>query len=220
MYYSIPADAINAETDVAHHNKVLEAIFKAYRSDEGWTVDARSVNEGMALVYDEMGQKMYTGIGISCGAGMVNVAFALYGAEIFKFSLVNSGDWIDQQAAKATNKDIAFINKEKTKIDLGKEPHDFIERAIKTQYELMIERTVAGIAKGLQAKIGTDIRVDQPVDIVVAGGTASPPGFADLFKKVLAASPLPIQINEVVLPPDPLYSVARGCLIAGENAGG
>lgn len=220
IYYSVPADAINADTDVAHHSKVLDAIFRAYRSDEGWTIDARPINEAMALVYAELAAKMYTGIGISCGAGMVNVAFALYGAEIFKFSLVNSGDWIDQQAAKATNKDVAFINKEKTKIDLSKEPQNFIERAIKTQYELMIERTVAGINKGLQAKIGTDVRIDQPVDIVVAGGTACPPGFVELFKGVLAASPLPVQLGDVIRPADPLYSVARGCLVAAENAGG
>lgn len=218
MYYSVPADAINAETDAAYHSKVLSSIFRAYRSDEGWTVDARPINEGMALVYAEMADKNYTGIGISCGAGMVNVAFSMFGTEIFKFAIVNSGDWIDQQAAKATSKDITFINREKMKIDLSQDPQGIVDRAIKTQYELMIERTVTGINKGLQGKVGKDIRIEDPVHIIVAGGTASPPGFVELFKKVLSASPLPIQIADIVRPADPLYSVARGCLIAAENA--
>jgi actin-like ATPase involved in cell morphogenesis len=219
LYYSVPANAINAETDVDYHNKVLEAIFRAYKSDQGFSVDARPINEAIALVYAELADKMYTGIGISCGAGMVNVAFALYGAEIFKFSIINSGDWIDQQAAKACNKDVAFINKKKTQIDLNKEPQDLVERAIKAQYELMIESTVANLKKGLQEKSG-EVRIDEPVNIVVAGGTASPPGFVELFKKILTGTgnELPLAIGDVIRPEDPLYSVARGALVASENA--
>lgn len=219
MYYSVPANAINKETDADYHRKVLGAIFKAYKSDEGFTVDARPINEGIALIYAELADKMYTGIGISCGAGMVNVAFSLYGAEVFSFALVNSGDWIDRQAAKAASKDIAFINTEKTKINLNKEPENLVQRAIKTQYELMIEKTVAGIKKGLTENEDKRARLDQPVDIIVAGGTSKPEGFVELFKKVLKDADLPLQIGRIIRPDDPLYSVARGCLVAAENAG-
>ena len=138
LYYSVPANAINENTDADYHRKILEAIFKAFKNEEGWKVDARPINEGMALVYAELGDKMFTGVGVSCGAGMVNVAFSLFGAEVFSFSIVNSGDWIDQQAARACGESIAFINNEKTKIDLNKEPTTLLERAIRTQYELMI----------------------------------------------------------------------------------
>lgn len=48
-------------------------------------------------------------------AGMVNICYAMYGNPVFSFSIVNSGDWIDKQAAKATGESISFINKEKTK---------------------------------------------------------------------------------------------------------
>lgn len=219
LYYSIPANAINEETDVDYHRKVLEAIFKAFKNEKGWKVDARPINEGMALVYSELADKMFTGIGVSCGAGMVNVAFSLFGAEVFSFALVNSGDWIDRQAAKATGESIAFINKEKTKIDLDNEPKNLVERAIKTQYELMIERTVGGIKKGLLENKDKKARLDQPIDIIVAGGTASPPGFDKLFEKLVRASDMPMDIGRIIRPSDPLYSVARGCLIAAENAG-
>jgi hypothetical protein len=95
VVYSVPANAINAETDADYHRKLLEAIFRAYKSEEGFKVDPRPINEGMALVYAELKNKVYTGIGVSCGAGMVNVAFSLLGAEVFSFAIVNSGDWIE-----------------------------------------------------------------------------------------------------------------------------
>jgi actin-like ATPase involved in cell morphogenesis len=218
LCYCVPANAINEETDADYHRKLVEAIFKAYKSDNGFKVDARPINEGMALVYAELKHKMFTGIGVSCGAGMVNVAFGLYGAPVFTFALVNSGDWIDRQASKATGETIAFINKTKTKIDLNKEPSNLVERAIKTQYELMIERTVAGIKKGLEDNKGKSAKLDAPVDIIVAGGTSSPPGFDKLFDKLLREAKLPVEIGNVIRPADPLFSVARGCLIAAENA--
>lgn len=218
LCYCVPANAINQETDADYHQKIVEAIFKAYKSDKGFKVDARAINEGMALVYAELKEKMFTGVGVSCGAGMVNVAFSLFGAPVFTFALVNSGDWIDKQAAAATGETIAFINKTKTKIDLGKDPNTLVERAIKTQYELMIEKTVTGIKKGLENNKEKNAKLDSPVDFVVAGGTASPPGFDKLFEKLLRDAKLPIEVGKVIRPSDPLYSVARGCLIAAENA--
>jgi actin-like ATPase involved in cell morphogenesis len=217
VYYCIPANAINQETDADYHNKILEAIFKAYKSEEGFKIDPRPINEALALVYAELSKKAYTGIGVSCGGGMVNVCYAMYGTPVFTFSIVNSGDWIDKQAAKATGETIAFINKEKTKIDLTKNPTTLIERAIHTQYRLMIEHTMTGLKKGFADVIKT-VRTDAPVDVVVAGGTASPNGFVTMFKEALQQSNLPIPIGEVTRPNDPLFAVARGCLLAAENA--
>ena len=220
LYYSVPANAINEETDADYHGRLLKAIFEAFETDKGWKVDPRPINEGMALVYSELADKMFTGIGISCGAGMVNVAFSLFGAEVFSFALINSGDWIDRQAARATGESVAFINHEKEKIDLNKEPENLVERAIKTQYELMIERTIGGIKKGLEEHKDKQARLDDPIDVIVAGGTASPPGFEELFSKLLHSAGITANIGKVIRPEKPLYSVARGCLIAAENAGG
>jgi hypothetical protein len=217
LYYCVPANAINEDTDADYHQKVLEAIFKAYKSDKGFKVNANPINEALALVYAELGKKAYTGIGISFGAGMVNICYAMYGQPVFTFAIVNSGDWIDKQAAKATGETPTFINKEKTKIDLSKPPTNLVERAIQTQYRLMIEHTIAGIKKGL-AGANKAVHTENPVDIVIAGGTSSPYGFATSFKDTLVQANLPIKVGEVVKPNDPLYSVARGCLIAAEAA--
>jgi hypothetical protein len=217
LYYCVPANAINQDTDADYHQRILEAIFKAYKSETGYRVDAHPINEALALVYAELGKKAFTGIGVSCGAGMVNVCYAMYGNPVFSFSIVNSGDWIDRQAAKATGETIAYINVEKTKVDLLRAPNSLVERAIATQYRLMIEHTVGGIKKGF-ADVNKTVRTDSPIDVVIAGGTSSPNGFAEMFREAMVQTNLPIKVGEIIKPDDPLYSVARGCLIAAEAA--
>lgn len=215
LYYSVPANAINEETDADYHSKVLESIFKAYVDDKGFKVTPYPINEGLALVFAELGDKSCTGTGISFGAGQVNVCFAVYGAPVFKFSIVNSGDWIDKMAAKATGENPVFINSEKTKVDLSQEPATAIHRAIKAQYEIMIEKTVTEIKHGIE-KVGGKARSDQPIDFVISGGTSSPPGFDKLFEKSLKQANLTLDVGSVIRPAEPLYSVAKGCLKAAE----
>lgn len=217
LYYCVPANAINQDTDADYHSKVLEAIFKAYTSPEGYKVNPNPINEALALIYAELSSRNYTGISVSCGAGMVNVCYGMYGNPIFTFSIVNSGDWIDKQAAKATGESPTFINKEKTKIDLAKNPTTLTERAIQTQYRLMIEHTINGIKNGLSnSKKG--IHTDEPVDIVIAGGVSSPNGFKEMFEETIRQANLSIKIGNIIKPNDPLYSVARGILLAAEAA--
>lgn len=218
LYYSVPSNAVNQETDADYHGKVLQSIFNAYESDKGLKLDARPINEALAVVYAELASKAYTGFGISCGGGMVNVCYAMYGAPIFSFAVVNSGDWIDRQAAAATGETITFINREKMKVDLAQEPKTAVERAIKAQYQIMIEKTIAGIKEGLE-KSAKSVRSENPIDVVVAGGTSMAKGFHKIFETALKQQELPIKIGDVIQPADPLYSVVKGCLLAAENAG-
>jgi actin-like ATPase involved in cell morphogenesis len=217
LYFSVPAEAINEETDASYHEKILKAIFDVYQSEDGKKVNAQPINEALALIYAELGSTAYTGIGISFGAGMVNLCFAIFGAPVFSFALVNSGDWIDKMAAKATGESATFINREKTKVDLTKDPKNLVERAIQTQYRIMIEKTVNGIKEGF-ADAGKKARIEKPINVVIAGGTSSPKGFDKLFTDVIMQAKLPMEIGNVVRPKDPLYSVARGCLMAAEEA--
>lgn len=216
LYYCVPANAVNAETDANFHRDVLYDIFKSYKVD-GKTIVPHHINEAMALVYAELAEKQFSGIGISFGAGMVNYCHAIYATEVSSFSIVNAGDWIDNQAAKATGETPVFINKAKQKIDLTVEPTTFVERAIKAQYRLMVENTVANIKKAIQSS-GDKISSEQPIDVIVAGGTASPNGFVEMVKEVIASAKLPIPIGEIRRPDDHLYAVARGCLLAAESS--
>lgn len=215
LYYSVPANAINEDTDAEFHSKVVERIFRDFEDSEGRKLNPHPINEGLALIYAELANKQWTGLGVSCGAGMVNICFSIFGNPVFSFALVNSGDWIDKQAAKATGESPTYINKEKLKLDLTKEPESLIQRAIKTEYEIMIQKTVTGIKKGLEDS-KNKIRTDGAIDIVIAGGTAMPVGFENLVKEVIAKSHLPIEIGKIIKPSDPLFSVARGCLLAAE----
>jgi len=220
LYYSVPANAINKETDAEYHGKLLEAMFKAYKSEKGYKLNPYPINEALALVYAELGHKAYTGIGVSCGAGMINVCYAIYGAPIFQFSLVNSGDWIDKMASKAIGEETTtYVNCEKLKTDLTIEsPDTLVQRAIKTQYEIMIQHTVSGIKRGIE-ELGNKARSETPLDFIIAGGTSMPQGFDILFKKILDQAKITsLKIGNVIRPNDPLFSVARGCLIAAENA--
>ena len=81
----------------------------------------------------------------------------------------------------------------------------------------MIEKTVKSIKDGL-SESDKKTRTDKPIDIVIAGGTSSPPGFETLFAEILQQAKLPLAMDKIVRPNDPLYSVDRGCLIAAENA--
>lgn len=216
LYYSVPANAINQETDADYHSKVLQSIFKAYKQN-GKTVNAFPLNEGLALVFAELAHKQYTGIGISFGAGQINLCYSIFSHPVFQMSLVNSGDWIDKQAAKACGESPTVVNKEKTKIDLTKYPSNIVERAIKTQYEILIQKTVSEIKKAIIDN-GTKCNTKQPLDIILGGGVVSPPGFVDLFKAMVKESQWPIALGEIKKPDDHLFSVARGCLVAAENA--
>ena len=107
---------------------------------------------------------------------------------------------------------------EKTKVDLAKTPETLVERAIITQYRLMIEKTIVGIKEGL-ATSNKAIKAENPVDFVVAGGTSMAKGFTDIFSESLKSAKLSIPVGEVIRPAEPLFSVAKGCLIAAEAAG-
>lgn len=216
LVYCIPANAVNEETDADYHQNILAAVFKAFKDEKGRKVNAVPINEALALVYAELESKMFTGIGISFGAGMVNLCYAMTGTPIFQFSIVNSGDWIDRMAAKATGETPAYINKEKTKVDLTKPQDSLVLRAVRAQYEIMIARTVTEIKKGME-KAGNAARSEKPIDIVIAGGVSSPNGFDTLFQEAILKANMPIEIGQVIRPAEPLYSVAKGCLRAAEE---
>lgn len=217
LYYSVPANAVNIETDADFHASMLKSIFNGYESDQGFKVSAHPINEGLALVYAELKANNYSGLGISFGAGMVNLCFAMFGMPVFSFAIVNSGDWIDKMAAKATGESVTYINQQKMNVKLNQNPTTLVERAIQTQYRIMIEKTIKEIKKGL-AECGKKARVDKPIDVVIAGGTSLPEGFDLLFRDILTQAELDLPIGNIVRPADPLFSVSRGCLIAAENS--
>jgi len=92
--YSIPAEAIDEKRSVTYHEKVFSRIFSSLG------INNSPVNEASAIIYSECKKERYSGIGISFGAGMCNVALLYKGIEILKFSTARSGDWIDNSVSE------------------------------------------------------------------------------------------------------------------------
>lgn len=215
VYYSVPANAINTETNSEYHTKVIQSILDKYNVNNK-RIKAYPINEALCVILSELQEKNNTGIGISFGAGMVNICYSMFSVPMVQFSITNSGDWIDEQSARHCGENVAFINSEKEKIDLSIDPKNSVERAIIYHYELMIDQALKGIKQGI-INAGTKANPGKPVDIVVAGGTASPKGFIDLFNKKLNEIKFPLNIGDVRLAEDHLYSVSKGALIAAES---
>ena len=223
IYYCIPAPALNETVNVRYHQKVVQAILDSYKSEEGATIKAFPINEARSIVISQMPDR--TGIGISWGAGMVNVSYCLFGLPIYEFSLVGSGDWIDMESARVTgnlektdgrDKPKALVAKAKEKVNLGGPlPETNLEKAIYINYQILIENVAKGIAEGFRQN-EQKARADKPMPIVMAGGTSMPEGFLDMFKKVFADQKMPFEVGEVKRAEEPLYAIAEGCLIAAE----
>lgn len=216
VYYSVPGPAVNKKADVDFHAKMLDQIFRKYQNN-GFAIKPFSCNEALAIIFAELSEKAFTGAALSCGGGQVNFCYAVYSQPAAMFSSVDSGDWIDSQAAAASGESIAVINKEKMKTDLTKAPQGMVERAIHGQYSIYIDKTIMNIKKALQSA-EYKIKVEDPIDFVIAGGTSSPNGFENMFEEALKKADLPIPIGSCVKPVEPLYTVAKGLLIAAENS--
>jgi Ethanolamine utilization protein EutJ (predicted chaperonin) len=162
----------------------------------------------MAIVYAELGDKQFSGIGISFGAGAISFCLSELKTEIISFSSTNAGDWITDQVSKVTGESFLNIEEMKKNIDLNSS-----DSVLKNYYQLMIKETVENIKKAVLNK-----KSDKPIDIIVAGGAALATGFIDLFRKELFSANLPIKLGEIRRSEDSLYTVARGCLIAAETS--
>ncbi|MBF0217828.1 MAG: hypothetical protein HQL30_12650 [Candidatus Omnitrophica bacterium] len=89
-YYSIPADPVDATFNVVYHSNVIAGAL----TNLGYT--PKPMNEGHAVVFAELGEKDFTGIGISCGGGMFNICVSYKTIPAISFATSRAGDWIDK----------------------------------------------------------------------------------------------------------------------------
>jgi hypothetical protein len=208
-FFSIPAPLLGAEDGITYH----ESTMKQMLGELGY--EARSINEGLAVIYAELASTNYTGIGISCGGGLCNVAMAYLSAPILSFSLPKAGDYIDSRAASVTGERANRIRlvKEET-FRFTAEPADDTQRVIRVYYDEVIRNLVAGLTEAF-SRIRKMPRISRPIPVVLSGGTAQPEGFRERFEAALRAQhDFPLAISEVRLAENPLYSTAKGALIA------
>ena len=93
---SIPSAPPARGSDLIFHERSVRSIF------EKLGYQAESVNEGLAIVYSELKDANFTGIGMSFGGGMCNICLAYLGLPVLTVATTRAGDYIDQSAASVT----------------------------------------------------------------------------------------------------------------------
>ena len=216
IYFSSPADPIDSELSTLYHEKTMESML----GDIGY--DPEPINEGMAVIYSELADNDFTGLGVSFGAGMTNVCLAYYAVPVMKFSIARGGDWIDEQTAQATGTPVDKVTTMKEddfELDFTTDVGG-VEGALAIYYENLLDYVIQHIAREVDEE---DVEEGLDVPVVVTGGTSSPDGFEKLFENHLREASIPFSIDDVQSVDEPLYSVARGSLVAArseEQAGG
>jgi hypothetical protein len=210
LVFSVPAKPIDAEFDQLFHQDMLRSFINSLG------FDGIPMNEAEALAYSELLEEGLTGIAISCGAGMMNVAVMSSGDPVVTFSTSKSGDWVDQMAATATNTTNSIVQQEKESPDMdlmNPDPSNQIHAAISVYYGNLIVYTLEQIAYDLSRSPALP-KFKDPIPLVVGGGTSLPKGFIPKFEQALRAVNMPIRIREVRHASDPLHSVANGLTLA------
>ena len=208
VFFSVPAPTDAGDGCIAYH----EASIRQILTELGY--EATPIEEGLAVVFGELGGSNYTGIGISCGSGLCNVCLAVLSVPVISFSVDKAGDFIDARAALATG-DLSTrtrIFKEQS-FQLNGLTHDRLRNALTVYYDEVINTLVRAMHDHVSAAQRLP-KLDQAIPIVLSGGTASPQGFMDYFGKAMQAQKFPLKISEVRVSADPLHSTARGALMA------
>ena len=210
--YSIPAQAIDEDRSVTYHENVFARILKSLG------INYTSVNEAMAIIYSECAKEKFSGIAISFGAGMANVAIAYKGIEALTFSTARAGDWIDKEAATSLGMVPNRVTSMKEKymqlsgeVSVQNKKTKRILEALYYYHKALIDYTVKKIIKEFDEKV--DVEIAEPIPVVISGGTSIPKGFVEMFKDVISGYELPFEISEIRRAQNPLTSVANGLLI-------
>ena len=216
LRFSCPANPVDMSLDNLFHKMVLQNFFTKL----GY--NATAVNEAMCIAYDanpimktEEGEDPLSGITVSCGGGMINVALTYKGLELNSFSITKSGDDIDEKVSMATGITRSKIIKVKErKLDLDNvDMSDRVQAALSIYYDEMINRVIHFISKTFIEKSS---EMDGKIEMVVAGGSSMAPGFCKRFEECLSKSDIPFDIYRVRHAESPFYSVSQGACIRAQ----
>ncbi len=212
--YCVSSSVIDITTgDNIFHKNRIEGMIKRL----GYI--PKCIDEAMGIVLSERpvvnledGQEIpYSGIAISFGAGRTNVVLAYRGLQILGMSCNRGGDYIDRKVSEQTDFPISkIISVKENKLDFSQINYDDdIEFALEVYYQNLIEYVFKNFSKKF-SEVRSEF--DAPLPIVIAGGTASPPGFRDKVESVVRGLDLPFEIKDIKISSDTCNAVVKGCL--------
>jgi hypothetical protein len=185
------------------------------------------VRAGLGLILAELRTASFTGVGMSFGAATSELTIAHRGRQVASLAIGRGGDWIDAQLAEQEGcflwdsagqrcLDLPGIARSKAEHNESlAAPTSDRGRALAALYGRLIEE-LCQHAAGILQRIPLMGMLPRPLPLVVGGGAAGIPGFAEILDRRLRSAPLPIALEPARLVFDTEYTVARGCLIRAE----
>lgn len=206
--FSVPGPLMGSSESLTEHEPALRQALQ----ELGY--EAKSINEGLAVVYSELESTNFTGIGVSCGGGLCNVCLAYLSVPVSSFSIAKAGDFIDSSAAAVTGEVATRIRviKEES-FHVNGSFADRVQQALGVYHDEVIRSLVAGMTETFSQSKNLP-KMDRPIPLVISGGTALPDGFRDRFEKILSESAFPIPLSGIRMAASPLHATAKGALIA------
>jgi hypothetical protein len=208
-YFSVPAVSVDKpDKDIIYHTSVLNKMITNY----GYK--ATSSNEAMGIIFSETMKDNFSGVGISCGSGMTNVALSVNTIDVMSFSVARGGDWIDHGVSKALGMTQARIcTLKESGVDLNA-PVGQEQEAIVFYYKALIEYVLDSFMKQFLT-IKNKFSLPKPVPIVLAGGTSMAGNFLSLFTSIFEQKKqnFPVNISEIRMATDPLNAITKGMLV-------
>jgi hypothetical protein len=209
-FYSVPAAPVDlADQDVVYHTEIFRKII----SEHGYT--PHPMNEAMAIIYSQCADESFSGLSVSFGSGMCNVALAFQTVKALDFSLARGGDWVDSHAAKACGSTGSRMCAIKEKgVDLA-DPKTRDEEALALYIRALIRYCLEQIAQQFR-KVQSSVELPVPIPFVISGGTTKAGGFEKVFQDEFDAVKkrgFPIEVSEIRMAKDPMTAVAEGLLV-------
>ncbi len=208
VFFSVPAPGESLDSAITYHSASIQQILV----ELGY--QATPIEEGLAVVYGELAGSNYSGIGVSCGSGLCNVALAVLSVPVISFSAPKAGDFIDANSADVTGDRANRLRVLKEQaFALNGFSTDRVQNALTVYYQEMITNLITTLRNQISSSQKLP-KLEQSVPLVLSGGSAMPKGFLEKFNKTLSANEFPLRLSEVRVSSDPLHSTARGALMA------
>ena len=216
--YCIPSKPIDVQREVSYHEDVLRTIIEQY----GYSV--KKIEEAVAIGYEGLVDTQLTGVAISMGAGMCNIAVMYQGMTALSFSVSRGGDWIDENVSMDTGVSrakVTSIKESSSTLDLSSANYQNIYEedtdeanvliAIRSYYGALVNYLLTNLKVQFEG-VENVPNFPEAVPIVIGGGTSLVKGFLDVFNEQFDQNDFPIPISEILHIEDAHTAVARGCL--------
>jgi hypothetical protein len=210
-FYSVPADPIDLpDQDVKFHQNLFGQIISGCR------FTPHPTNEAMAIIFSQCKEFSFSGIAMSFGSGLCNIATSYMGVMGLNFSISRGGgDWIDTHAAKAVGSTSArmCILKQKGGFSVATPPNDNPDQeAIALYVRTLIRHCLEKLAEKLKKEQNDHL---ESLPLVVSGGTTLAQDFMVVFKDeytILKKKGQIPSVADIIRVERPLDAVADGLL--------